>query len=280
MSRLPRPARFAAGACRRVQQTRVAAFLISAHGALARQFAIRPAPADQGRLANRIERAVLPRIGDRLAAATHDVLGPGLALRYMAHHGRRLGSRSRSERSTSSLASTIDLAALGHAVHGAIRPAALLPVEAGGRPLRDGVAPYRVRKRPADPGADPVPEGALISCRSATPSARPSRSVIARSASSGHEMLAGHRHRRETRKRCRGLDADQGQRTKPGGNIVPLPPRLRDRAGVPIMKAVSVEEAVAMIPNGASVMVGGFMGVVRRSACSTNWCGRRRRPHR
>ena len=28
-----------------------------------------------------------------------------------------------------------------------------------------------------------------------------------------------------------------------------------------IMKAVSVEEAVAMIPNGASIMVGGFMGV-------------------
>ena len=27
------------------------------------------------------------------------------------------------------------------------------------------------------------------------------------------------------------------------------------------MKAVSVEEAVAMIPNGATVMVGGFMGV-------------------
>jgi acetate CoA/acetoacetate CoA-transferase alpha subunit len=29
----------------------------------------------------------------------------------------------------------------------------------------------------------------------------------------------------------------------------------------PTMKAVSAEEAVAMIPNGASVMVGGFMGV-------------------
>ena len=27
------------------------------------------------------------------------------------------------------------------------------------------------------------------------------------------------------------------------------------------MKSVSVEEAVAMIPNGASIMVGGFMGV-------------------
>ena len=27
------------------------------------------------------------------------------------------------------------------------------------------------------------------------------------------------------------------------------------------MRAVSVEEAVAMIPHGASIMVGGFMGV-------------------
>ena len=27
------------------------------------------------------------------------------------------------------------------------------------------------------------------------------------------------------------------------------------------MKAISAEEAVAMIPNGASIMVGGFMGV-------------------
>jgi acetate CoA/acetoacetate CoA-transferase alpha subunit len=32
-------------------------------------------------------------------------------------------------------------------------------------------------------------------------------------------------------------------------------------AGVSSMRSVSVEEAVAMIPNGASVMVGGFMGV-------------------
>jgi acetate CoA/acetoacetate CoA-transferase alpha subunit len=32
-------------------------------------------------------------------------------------------------------------------------------------------------------------------------------------------------------------------------------------AGVSDMKSVSVEEAVAMIPNGATIMVGGFMGV-------------------
>src|SRR3982751_2973761 len=31
--------------------------------------------------------------------------------------------------------------------------------------------------------------------------------------------------------------------------------------GVSVMRTVSVEEAVAMIPAGASVMVGGFMGV-------------------
>jgi acetate CoA/acetoacetate CoA-transferase alpha subunit len=37
--------------------------------------------------------------------------------------------------------------------------------------------------------------------------------------------------------------------------------RCRPNAGVSSMKSVSVEEAVAMIPNGASVMVGGFMGV-------------------
>jgi len=34
-----------------------------------------------------------------------------------------------------------------------------------------------------------------------------------------------------------------------------------DDAGVFRMKAVSAEEAVAMIPNGATVMIGGFMGV-------------------
>jgi len=49
---------------------------------------------------------------------------------------------------------------------------------------------------------------------------------------------------------------------RPFANIISLSPSSdRLLTGVPIMKAVSVEEAVAMIPVGASVMVGGFMGV-------------------
>jgi acetate CoA/acetoacetate CoA-transferase alpha subunit len=36
---------------------------------------------------------------------------------------------------------------------------------------------------------------------------------------------------------------------------------LKDIAGVSLMKAVSAAEAVAMIPDGATVMIGGFMGV-------------------
>ncbi len=37
--------------------------------------------------------------------------------------------------------------------------------------------------------------------------------------------------------------------------------RVKAIAGVSLMKAVSVAEAVAMIPGGATVMIGGFMGV-------------------
>src|ERR1700750_92167 len=45
-------------------------------------------------------------------------------------------------------------------------------------------------------------------------------------------------------------------------NIYPLSLSFdRVLTGVPFMRVVSVEEAVTMIPDGASIMVGGFMGV-------------------
>src|SRR5260370_25340764 len=58
------------------------------------------------------------------------------------------------------------------------------------------------------------------------------------------------------------LDADQ--RSAAGlhqhhRHVRPFIDRLP--AGVSVMRAVSVEEAVAMIPPGASIMAGGFMGV-------------------
>jgi acetate CoA/acetoacetate CoA-transferase alpha subunit len=51
------------------------------------------------------------------------------------------------------------------------------------------------------------------------------------------------------------LDSDQG-RAAAQREIFP-----ENATSEPNMKAVSAEEAVAMIPNGASVMVGGFMGI-------------------
>jgi acetate CoA/acetoacetate CoA-transferase alpha subunit len=58
------------------------------------------------------------------------------------------------------------------------------------------------------------------------------------------------------------LDADQRSADGPRQNQHRFRPFIdRLLTGVSIMRAVSVEEAVAMIPAGASIMVGGFMGV-------------------
>ena len=40
-----------------------------------------------------------------------------------------------------------------------------------------------------------------------------------------------------------------------------LPNQAHAEADIPIMKTIPVEDAVAMIPDGASLMIGGFMGV-------------------
>jgi len=45
------------------------------------------------------------------------------------------------------------------------------------------------------------------------------------------------------------------------GSATNIPLKCCLSTGAPLMKSISVEEAVAMIPTGASVMVGGFMGV-------------------
>lgn len=71
------------------QQTRVAAFLISAHGALARQFALTLPIKLEVRLANRIERSGLSRDRDHFAAAARDLVG---ARPCIGVHGYILGS--------------------------------------------------------------------------------------------------------------------------------------------------------------------------------------------
>ena len=70
------------------------------------------------------------------------------------------------------------------------------------------------------------------------------------------------RHHHRPHRLAESLDADQRCADGPRQHHRHLRP-FDDRllTGVSIMRAVSVEEAVAMIPAGASIMVGGFMGV-------------------
>lgn len=114
-----------------LQQTRVAAFLISAHGALARQIAFTlPQQMKAGwqtELNAQFYRA--SEIVSLLLRATSwvaDLELPMLAAFWEAAWLLKPVSGP----SDRVLASTIDTAALGHAVHGAIRPAALLPDKA------------------------------------------------------------------------------------------------------------------------------------------------------
>jgi hypothetical protein len=114
-----------------LQQTRVASFLISAHGALARQLSVAlPGQLKAGwqtELNAQLYRET--EIVSLLMRATSwlpDFSLPYLVLSWEAAWLPKpvAGVADRK------LAMTIDIAALGHAVHGAIRPAALLPVEA------------------------------------------------------------------------------------------------------------------------------------------------------
>ncbi|MCK1278894.1 hypothetical protein IVB46_27090 [Bradyrhizobium sp. 61] len=113
------------------QQTRVAAFLVSAHGALARQFAVAlPARFDaawQTELNAQFYRE--SEIVSLLMRATTWV--PDLALGPMAASWEMAWLPTPVEGiADHTRAQTIHLATLAHAVHAGIRPAALLPTEA------------------------------------------------------------------------------------------------------------------------------------------------------
>jgi hypothetical protein len=113
------------------QQARVAAFLISAHGALARQFAFAlPAKLEsawQTELnAQFYHEAEIVSLLLRATSWTPDlVLGCMAASWETAWFPRPIAGIS-----DRSLAVAADLATLAHAVHASIRPAALHPVEA------------------------------------------------------------------------------------------------------------------------------------------------------
>jgi hypothetical protein len=113
------------------QQTRVAAFLISAHGALARQFGftlpLKFQSAWQTELNAQFYRET--EIVSLLMRATAWV--PDLALGYMATSWETAWFPTPIEGvSDGSLAQAVHLTTLAHAVHAGIRPAALLPIEA------------------------------------------------------------------------------------------------------------------------------------------------------
>jgi len=109
------------------QQTRVAAFLISAHGALMRQLALAltmpAARAWHAELNAQTFREA--EILSLMLGATHWVPDPGLMVLWPSWEAAWLISPA-PQISDRFRAWIIDLSALGHAVHGAIRPAAVL----------------------------------------------------------------------------------------------------------------------------------------------------------
>lgn len=110
------------------QQTRVAAFLMSAHGALARHLAsalaVQSKEAWRGELNAQFYRE--SEIVSLLLRATHWL--PDFALMFLAPSWEAAWLITPVPDVPDLIPATIiDIAALGHAVHAAIRPAALLP---------------------------------------------------------------------------------------------------------------------------------------------------------
>jgi hypothetical protein len=113
------------------QQTRIGAFLISAHGALGRRFALS--------LPLRLEFAWQTELNAQFYNESEIVSllmratswAPDLALGYLAATWEMAWFPAPVEGIPDpSLAAAVDLATLAHAVHAGIRPAVLLPLEA------------------------------------------------------------------------------------------------------------------------------------------------------
>ena len=169
------------------QQTRVSAFLISAHAALTRQLAVavplRLHAGWQTELHAQLYReaeivSLLLRatswVPDLRNSVAGDVLGGGMA----AKTGDRDGRRDRGPDDRHGCARTC--AARGDTPGGA---AAARSGAAG--PVRGCAAKDRVRELPPDAGPDPASQGAPGFCRSATTSTPPSNAVTRRCASYG-----------------------------------------------------------------------------------------------
>jgi len=113
------------------QQTRVASFLISAHGALARQLAFalpwRMKASWHTELNAQFHREA--EIVSLMLRATSWIVDPELLMLSASWEASWL-PRPITGLSDKTMAQTIDFAALSHAVHAAIRPAALLPDKA------------------------------------------------------------------------------------------------------------------------------------------------------
>ncbi|MBR0871400.1 hypothetical protein JQ633_13620 [Bradyrhizobium tropiciagri] len=114
-----------------LQQTRVASFLISIHGALARQLAVAlPGQFTAGwqtELNAQLHREM--EVVSLLMRATSWAPDPAAPYHALTWETAWL-SQPVSGIADQRLATTVDIAALGHAAHGVIRPAAILPVEA------------------------------------------------------------------------------------------------------------------------------------------------------
>jgi hypothetical protein len=174
------------------QQTRVAAFLVSGHGAMARQLAI--ALAWQVKAAWHTElNTQLYRESEfvsLLLRATSWVPDPELMFLLPSWEAAWLprpvdGIPERVQ------ALTIDIAALGHALHGAIRPAALLPDSA---PLPD---PFALALRKIELESNRLIQAQILFLKSAD--LQPFRSAVNATVESRHaqvrrlwnEMLTG-----------------------------------------------------------------------------------------